>query len=592
MARPLLAVIAAVGLGLWTSARADGAASLAEAQAALERNDARAAARLAEEALPGAPAGERPGLLDVLRKSYPRAIQEAEAAGSAREAAAFRENASILGVETTTATSASPGVTPVPEAAPAMVPSLEPPRPPLAVQPDATSAEPDPAPVAAPAPGSTPAEPVRPTPEPVEPAAPLDAATPPLGQGEVKDADAAFRAKRYGEAGRIYAELARQNRLPAVRRDPWAYCRMVAVVERINATPGTSQDWKAIQTEILQIRQLSPENWYAEYLRSLVAELSGQGRRPGSDRLVVRASAPEETSRGRRPAVVPANHEARRQAPAPAAAEAGQRVGQPGTAVNNWQVWESPNFRIFHADEALAAKAAQIAEATRQSQQRLWARQEIPGAWEPRCDVYLYPTAAVFSQMTGQPTDSPGFSTMGLNQGQVIARRVNLRADHPNLLGAVLPHEVTHVVLADLFPEMQIPRWADEGLAVLAEPTSEQQLRASDLQTPLAQGQLFPLSDLMTMDYPDGRYWSLYYAQCVSLTRYLVEMGTPGQFITFLQGAQRSGVEAELRRVYQIDGYVDLQKRWFDYARTNASAATTARLAADTATATATEARR
>ncbi len=92
---------------------------------------------------------------------------------------------------------------------------------------------------------------------------------------------------------------------------------------------------------------------------------------------------------------------------------------------------------------------------------------------------------------------------------------------------AILPHEVTHVVLADLFPSQQIPRWADEGMAVLAEPHSEQRLRAADLDKPLTSGQLFKLNELMVMDYPDGKYWSLYYAQSVSLTRFLVDQEAP-----------------------------------------------------------------
>ncbi len=50
---------------------------------------------------------------------------------------------------------------------------------------------------------------------------------------------------------------------------------------------------------------------------------------------------------------------------------------------------------------------------------------------------------------------------------------------------AILPHEVTHVVLADLFTTQQIPRWADEGIAVLAEPNAEQEIRAAELQEPL-----------------------------------------------------------------------------------------------------------
>ena len=169
--------------------------------------------------------------------------------------------------------------------------------------------------------------------------------------------------------------------------------------------------------------------------------------------------------------------------------------------------------------------------------------------------------------MTGQPEDSPGFSTMGLNAGHVVARRVNLRADHADLLRAVVPHEVTHVVLADLFVERPIPKWADEGMAVLSEPTAEQHRRAADLTEPLVSGRLFKVDDLMTMDYPDGRHWALFYAQSVSLTRFLVERGTPAQFVRFLQGTQRNGVEAELRRVYQIDGYADLQRRWVAHAK-------------------------
>ena len=41
----------------------------------------------------------------------------------------------------------------------------------------------------------------------------------------------------------------------------------------------------------------------------------------------------------------------------------------------------------------------------------------------------------------------------------------------------------------------------------------------------------------MSMDYPEGQYWGLYYAQSVSLTRFLVEQGTPTQFVQFVQQA-------------------------------------------------------
>ena len=92
----------------------------------------------------------------------------------------------------------------------------------------------------------------------------------------------------------------------------------------------------------------------------------------------------------------------------------------------------------------------------------------------------------------------------------------------------------------------------------------------------------------MTMDYPDGRYWALYYAQSVSLTRFLVELGTPAQFIEFVRASQRNGFEAELNRVYRIKGYDELQSRWYQYAQNNVNATVTARLAAETAEATST----
>src|SRR5262249_42314980 len=154
-------------------------------------------------------------------------------------------------------------------------------------------------------------------------------------------------------------------------------------------------------------------------------------------------------------------------------------------------------------------KAAAAAEAAREAEINYWTGAAPKGSWTPKCDIYLYPTARVFSQMTGQPEESPGFSTMGLNGGRIIARRAHLRVDHPTLLKAILPHEITHVVLADLFPHKQIPRWADEGMAVLSEPTSEQQLRAADLNEPLGTGQLFKVEQLMAMDYPEGKYWGL-----------------------------------------------------------------------------------
>ena len=232
-----------------------------------------------------------------------------------------------------------------------------------------------------------------------------------------------------------------------------------------------------------------------------------------------------------------------------------------------WQVHETPNFRIYHCDPALAEQAAAVAEATRTEQARQWKSTATRTPWSPRCELYLYPTARSYAEATGQPQMSPGISTMSNNGVRVLSRRMNLRADNPLVLTTTLPHEVTHIVLADLFIVQTIPRWADEGIAVLAEPAAEQHHRQADLKEPLDAGRVFKVAQLMTMDYPDPKDWRLFYAQSVSLTLFLVEQGPPERFIQFVRDSQRMGPEAALRDVYQIDGLAALQERWLDYAR-------------------------
>jgi hypothetical protein len=344
-------------------------------------------------------------------------------------------------------------------------------------------------------------------------------------------------------------------------------------VRRINARPATAREWAAIDSEIEEIRRLSPTNWFAEYLRNRAAERNPGARnaRTQSDgKVVVRGSSPDEDP-----------------APAPAAPGGSPPppVGPPGlpqatVPVSTWsrQPVYTTNFQIEYVEgqRDLAERAGKAAEEARATLVKRWG-ETTPGVpWSPRCEIRLYSTAAEFSRVTGQPPESPGISTLRMTDGRIDGRRINLRIDHPNIVRAVLPHEVTHVVLADLFPHKQIPRWADEGMAVLSEPPSEQNVRAADLTEPLAVGRLFRLNDLVAMDYPDPRYLSLYYAQSVSLTRFLVEQGSPAQFIKFVQQAQWSGFEPALEQVYEISNFGELQTKWLTFAKAKSSGVLTA----------------
>ena len=150
-------------------------------------------------------------------------------------------------------------------------------------------------------------------------------------------------------------------------------------------------------------------------------------------------------------------------------------VSHLGRNKEGWMVAESPYFRIFHNhSQEQVEKIANVAEKTRLEMYRKWFGNSGP-EWSPKCEVYLHPTAQEYAEGTGVPPNSPGHSRIDQDPkaGRVAGRRMDMRCDNPNMLDAVLPHETTHVVLAGMFGSFFVPRWADEGIAVLTEPDSE-----------------------------------------------------------------------------------------------------------------------
>src|SRR5262249_35374132 len=117
-------------------------------------------------------------------------------------------------------------------------------------------------------------------------------------------------------------------------------------------------------------------------------------------------------------------------------------------------------------------KVVRAAEQARVEVSRKWFGNDGED-WSPRCDVYLHATAQRYSQQTGIRADSPGHSRIQLDPSakRVASRRIEVHCENrEGLLSQVIPHETTHVVLAGYFSGQRLPRWADEGMAVLTEP--------------------------------------------------------------------------------------------------------------------------
>jgi hypothetical protein len=231
---------------------------------------------------------------------------------------------------------------------------------------------------------------------------------------------------------------------------------------------------------------------------------------------------------------------------------------------DGWLCAETTNFRIYHNhSKAFARQVAEIAEETRKRVTGKWF--EGPGEdWDPRCVVTLYATAQEYSRATGLPAASRGRSYMRTDQGRVVGRSIDLHCeDTETLLEAVLPHETTHVVLAGKFGTQQIPRWADEGMAMLSEPRERVDLYLQNLPYYRQQQRLYHVRDLMQLtEYPEPRYLSAFYAQSVSLVEFLSAEKGGVVFAQFLREARKDGYQEALNRHYGYRTLDELQAQW------------------------------
>ena len=338
----------------------------------------------------------------------------------------------------------------------------------------------------------------------------------PVSAGSVRRASEAFAARRYAEATRLFAEAAgRQEPFSPAQRDEWAYSRLHGVAMRLNKGVIPAAELTTLVQEVGEAMKAGSEQ-VAPFGNKLLAEI--RRRNPG-------AASP--------------------------AVESG------------WQAVESTNFRVLHRGQpALAAEVVQTAEAARKDMYDRWAG-ATAATWAPRCDIYLHPTAADYAKATRKPGDSPGHSTVGLSGGRVASRRIDLRVDEPTLMDAVLPSEVTQVVLADLFADQPLPRWALVGMAALSESPEAVARYRRAVPTLLKDRKLFAVGPFLEQaSFPDPASITAFYAESVSLVSFLVELKGPKAFTTFLREAPRRGYARALASHYGFADAAELQDRW------------------------------
>jgi tetratricopeptide (TPR) repeat protein len=352
----------------------------------------------------------------------------------------------------------------------------------------------------------------------------------PQARALLAQAEAEYRERRFAEARQRFEQAYRADpQVLDASRDRWAYCRLFQVVEQLNQPNLDTAVLASLHQEVQAAMSLAQAPRLAETGKGLLREIEDRSKKPA------------------------------------AAASAGWAVQHHPGSIQGWQMAETPHFRILHNQPRdFVEKAAHIAEHTRQEMYRKWFGNDGP-EWTPKCDLYLHATAHDYSRLTGVPSTSPGHSRIENDpqSGRVVSRRLDLHCSNPTLLQAVLPHETTHVVLAGQFGKHAVPRWADEGIAVLTEPREKVDQHRRNLARCHQEGQLFGVRDLMNLnDYPHASRISAFYAQSVVLVEFLSQQRGPQVFSQFLREGLDQGYENALRKHYNYRDFGELQERW------------------------------
>lgn len=219
--------------------------------------------------------------------------------------------------------------------------------------------------------------------------------------------------------------------------------------------------------------------------------------------------------------------------------------------------FRTTNFVVEAPTPQLAQQFGQAAEHWRREKAIDWLGQEMQ-PWPEPCPLKVRVT------MGG----AGGATQFAFDRGRVLGQHMSIEGSLDRLLVSVLPHEVTHTVFAYYF-RSPVPRWADEGGAVLSEDDLERgrhdMLCRQILNTP---GRHIPLRRLFALrDYP-GDVMALY-AEGFSVSNFLVQARGRQAFLAFVSYGMQRGWDGAALYHYGYNGVDSLERAWLDSLRNN-----------------------
>lgn len=239
---------------------------------------------------------------------------------------------------------------------------------------------------------------------------------------------------------------------------------------------------------------------------------------------------------------------------------------------NGKGIAESENFvvRTF----AVTIKAKEVAdgcEGWRRHLAKKWLNENEPKAWQPKCEVCVHANRQSYLRSVGSGgVQTFGSSLVDYGGGRASRRRIDLLIDTQGQLSA-LPHELTHVVVADAFAGRQPPAWLDEGIATLSDTERKQALHRRDCQSAIESRSTIRLVQLLTLNGLSRDQRAAFYGQSLSLVGFLCKQNGSDRLIPFAHRAMAIGYDRALSEQFKIDSVGELERLWRNYATDDAT---------------------
>ncbi|MDR2438240.1 MAG: hypothetical protein LBE12_02565 [Planctomycetaceae bacterium] len=225
--------------------------------------------------------------------------------------------------------------------------------------------------------------------------------------------------------------------------------------------------------------------------------------------------------------------------------------------------YETTNFTVDNAPTPkLAQEFCETAEQYRSELSVLWLGEVLPD-WSSKCTITVH---------VGNHLGAGGATSFVFDNGEVYGWEMEIQGSAQRILDSVLPHEITHTILATHFRK-PLPRWLDEGAATSVEHHTEKENYRRMLLTFLSEEvrKGLPFKRMVALkEYPSDPM--PFYAQGFSVVEYLLLLGRKmdssehHRLLRFAKtGMDSNNWQDALQKHYNIDSLGTLQLNWVQW---------------------------